>query len=170
MWERNAIKFPVLPLHFISLGGIIEKRAGLPWAAGGRIAVKRLLSLILLLFLLLSLASCEGYTSSYRAVGLIRSNTEDSCLAQFHSLEGRLVFKLRRQAAGEGDISYSVTVEEGELTLYYDTLGTKTELCKVGAGEALTDRGGYVEAKQAVYIILEATGGTRGRVSVKLDP
>ena len=57
-----------------------------------------------------------------------------------------------------------------ELTLSYDTLGTKTELCTVRAGEALTDRGGYVEAKQAVYIILEARDGARGRVTVELDP
>ncbi len=124
--------------------------------------------MIITLFLL-SLCSCDKYVSSYSAIGLVRSNTSHSCEASFLSLEGELVFKIKSSGSGEGDIQFSVRAEEGEIHLYYDIYGTKTELAHVKAGENLSDRGGYVEGGKTVYIIIEAAKGSRGKVSVELD-
>ena len=129
----------------------------------------KFLSLILIINLVFLLCSCGKYVSSYRAVGLVRSNTSHSCDASFLSLEGELVFKLKRSGSGEGDIQYSVSVEEGEIRLYYDIYGTKSELTCAKAGENLNGRGGYVEGGKTVYIIIEATKGSHGKVSVELD-
>jgi len=132
--------------------------------------MKRIVSSIIALTLLLSLCSCGGYTSSYKAVGLVRNNTSHSCQASFLELEGRLVFKLRKSASeGEGDISYTVTAEEGEITLFYDAYGIKEELARVRGGDSVSSRGGYVEGGRTVYIIIEATEDSHGKVSCELS-
>jgi len=132
--------------------------------------MKRILSLIMALILLMSLCSCNRYTSSYKAVGLVRSHTSHSCETSFYSLEGQLVFKIEKSESGtEGDISYSVQVDEGEIYLYYDIYDVKEELTHVKAGEFVTSRGGYVEGGHTVYIIIEAPQKSRGKISVELD-
>ena len=132
--------------------------------------MKKNASLIILLTMLLSLCSCGEYVSSYSALGLVKSQTSHSCEASFLSLNGKLVFKLKKSDQGnEGDISYSVQVEKGEINLYYDIYGSKQELAHVVAGENVTSRGGYIEGGKTVYIFIEATGGAKGRVSVELD-
>ena len=128
------------------------------------------LAAVLLLSLMLTLGSCGRYISSYKALGLVRSNTSHSCKASFKSLEGELVFKIKKTEVGtEGSIKYSVTVEEGEINLYYDIFGVKEKLATVKAGESVEDVGGYVEGGYQVYIIIEAAEKTRGSVFVELD-
>lgn len=131
--------------------------------------MKKFLAVVLLLVMLLTLTACEPYTSSYKAIMLITNHTTNSCSAKFDRLTGTMVFKVRRTEPGEGDIGYSITVEEGELTLYYDALGVKEQLAKVTAGQSVTARDGYVEKGYKVYVIIEATEGTKGSVSVSLD-
>ncbi len=131
--------------------------------------MKKLMSFALAIVLLVSLCSCDKYTSSYSALGLIRNQTSHSCSAQFYSLDGQLVFKVKKSDAGEGNISYSISAEEGEIYLYYDIYGVKEELAHVSAGESVTDAGGYVEGGHRVYIIIETVGKARGKVSVELD-
>ena len=131
--------------------------------------MKRIISLIMLASIMLSLSSCGRYVSSYSAVGLVRNQTSHSCEASFLSLDGILVYKLKRTAAGEGDINYSVQVDEGELRLYYDIYGTKEELAQVKSGESIEGSGGYVECDKAVYIIVEATEKSRGKFVIELN-
>ena len=132
--------------------------------------MRKLLTLITVLCLLFSLSSCDEYVNSYKAIGLVRSNTSHSCETSFLSLEGQLIFKLKRPDKGtEGDISYSIKSEEGEIYLYYDIYGVKEELAHVASGEELTSRGGYVEGGHTVYIIIEAKEKARGKISVELD-
>ena len=123
----------------------------------------------MMLSFLITLCSCNKYTSSYKAIGLVRKQTSHSCDASFHSLEGQLVFKIKKSASGEGDISYSVQVDKGEIRLYYDIYGAKEELAQVKAGESVDDYGGYVESGKSVYIIIEASEKTKGKISVELD-
>ena len=131
--------------------------------------MKKILSFLLCLTLSLSLFSCR-YMSSYRAVGLVRTQTSHSCEASFYSLKGKLVFKIKKSDVGdEGGVDYSIRVDEGELRLYYDIYGVTEELAYVKAGESAEGRGGYVEGGYRVYIIIEATEGARGKVSVELD-
>ena len=132
--------------------------------------MKKTISFILLLTLLISLCSCDSYVNSFSALGLIRNQTSHSCMANFYSLEGRLVFKIKKSDVGsEGAISYSVEVEEGEIILSYDIYGVKEELAHVYGGESVTDVGGYVEGEKTVYIIIETVGKARGKISCELD-
>ena len=115
---------------------------------------KRALALVLAVLLLLSLAGC-GYASHYSAVGFVHSNEARSAYMSFWSFEGRMVFKLK--SSGEGDLTYSVKLEEGNAKVYYDSRGTKAELCSVSGGDAAASHGGYVEAG-TVYVIVETDG------------
>ena len=131
--------------------------------------MKKLFSLIIAATLLLSLCSCGGYVSSYKAIGLVRSQTKHGCETSFYSLKGQLVFKLKKSSGSEGSISFSVRADEGEIYLYYDNNGSKQQLAHVKAGESITDKGGYVEGGNDVYIIIEAPNGAGGKVSVELN-
>ena len=131
--------------------------------------MKKIMSIITVALLSLSLCSCGKYVSSYKAVCLIKNQTSHSCEASFDSLEGQLVFKIKKSERGEGSVNYSVQVEEGEIRLYCDVYDYKQELAHVKAGDSVTDRGGYVEGKQTVYIIIEGSDNAKGKVSVELD-
>lgn len=131
--------------------------------------MKKLLSIIMLLAVIFSFSSCK-YTSSYRAVGLVRSNSSHSCDVSFLSLEGQLVFKLKKSDSGsEGTISYTASVEEGEVYIYYDIYGTKEALAAIKAGETVSESGGYIEKGHTVYIIIEGKDNAHGKVSVELN-
>lgn len=130
---------------------------------------KRFFAFVLLLSLLASLCACGKYVSSYSAIGLVRSNTSHSCKASFHKLDGELAFKIKKtDTDGEGDISYTVSADKGEIRLYYDIYGTKEKLAEVKAGESVTSRGGYIESGKEVYIIIEAADAG-GKVTVELN-
>lgn len=133
--------------------------------------MKKLIISIMIVITLVSLSSCIKYTSSFKAIGLVRSNNSHSCSASFYSLEGQLVFKIKKSdfSKSEGNISYSIEVEQGEVALYYDIYGVKEQLAKVEAGESLNTTGGYVESGKYVYIIIEGTNNARGKVKVELD-
>ena len=92
-----------------------------------------------------------------------------SCEASFHSLEGELVFKIKRTESGEGTVGYSIKVDKGDVRIYYDIYGVKEELAHAVAGETLEGRGGYVEEGKTVYIVIEAAEGSRGKVKVELN-
>ena len=132
--------------------------------------MKKLISFALAIVLLVSLCSCDKYTDSYSALGLIRSQTTHSCSAQFYSLDGQLVFKVKKSGEGEeGSIHISAEVEEGEIYVYYDIYGVKEELAHLSAGESINEKRGYVESGKRVYIIIETVGSARGKVSCELD-
>jgi hypothetical protein len=132
--------------------------------------MKKIISLVLSILLLVSLSSCDGYVSSYKALGLIKSQTSHSCSAQFYSLDGQLVFKVKKSGKGEeGSIHISAEVEEGEIYVYYDIYGVKEELAHLTAGESVDENRGYVESGKKVYIIIETVGSARGKVSCELD-
>ena len=132
--------------------------------------MKRFISFMMILSLLFLLCSCGKYTSSYKAIGLVKNQTSHSCEASFHALEGQLVFKIKQSNAGtDGDISYCVQVDKGEIYLYYDSCGVKEELVHVKAGESIENSGGYVTNGESVYIIIEATEKAKGKISIELD-
>ena len=132
--------------------------------------MKKLVSIALTIILLISLCSCDKYTSSFRAVGLVKTNTSHSFETSFYSLDGQLVFKVKKSGKGEeGSIHISAEVEEGEIYVYYDIYGVKEELAHLSAGESVDENRGYVESGKRVYIIIETVGSARGKVSCELD-
>ncbi len=96
--------------------------------------MKKGLITVLLAAMLLTLVGCSIYSSSYSAVGLVRSNTSHRAYVNFHSLRGRLVYKLK--VNGTEDLLCSGKLEEGNLTVYYDIDGRKQELVRLSGGQS----------------------------------
>ena len=131
--------------------------------------MKKVLLLMIIFLSSLMLFSCK-YTSSYKAIALVRTQTSHSCKVSFSSLDGTLVFKLKKtDSKADGDISYSLKITSGEIKLYYDIYGTKEQLAHIKGNESIDDFGGYIEGGKVVYIIIEAIKGTEGKIFVELD-
>lgn len=133
-------------------------------------SLKKCISLALTAVLLLFVCACGKYISSYKAIGLIKTQTLHGFETSFSSLDGQLVFKVKKTKKGtEGAIDCFIQVEKGELWVYYDIFGVKEELAHVKAGESVDEKRGYVEGGYSVYVIIEATEGTKGKVCIELD-
>ena len=129
--------------------------------------MKKTVILLVSAMLVLSLAGCGRYVSSYKALGFVHSNESASAYMSFHSFEGRMVFKLK--SSGEGDLKYTARLESGSAVVYYDFYGTRQELFSISGGEEADSRGGYVEAG-TVTIIVETDGSCQnGEFRFSLD-
>ena len=130
----------------------------------------KLFSSLIVCSLTITLSSCSKYISSYKAIGLVRMNSSHKVETSFYSLEGTLVFKVKNPSKdNECDIDYFVQVDEGEVSIYYDNTGIKEKLVSVTKGQSVEDKGGNIEKGESVYIIIEASKGSRGKVIVELD-
>ena len=131
--------------------------------------MKRILLLVLCIALLFSVTSCN-YVSSYKALMLVRMEHGDHGSISFSSLSGTYVMKLRMSGEGqEGSIHCKASLEEGEINVYYDSLGVKEFLFNLKAGESIDERRGYIESGRTVYVIVETvTPAKEGKISVDL--
>ena len=118
-----------------------------------------------LLLLALCLTGCGKYVSGYRATLLVRSNTARSAFMEFHTFEGRMVFRLK---AREGMDRLRVTADltSGSAAVYADD-GTKQTLFTLTGGEAVEETFGPFESG-TLYLIVETDGGCRDG-SVRFD-
>ncbi len=114
--------------------------------------MKKIVILLVSVFLFITLPSCGKYTSSYKAIAFVRSNEAASGFMTFYSFEGRMVFKLK--SSSEGDLRYTAKLESGSAAVYYDFNGSKQMLFSISGGEEIDSHGGYVESG-TVYIIIE---------------
>lgn len=133
--------------------------------------MKKLLLVILCLTLLVSATSCNlRYFNSYKALMFVRSEMGDHATISFSKLEGTYVMKLRMKGEGqEGSIQCTASLGEGEINVYYDSLGVKEFLFNLKAGESIDERRGYIESGRTVYIIVETvTPAKEGEISVDL--
>ena len=116
----------------------------------------RRILLALLLAGALLLGGCGKYTSSYKALGLVQSNTSASAFTDFYLLEGKIVFKLKNTHEG-GRIYYDAKLEIGRAMVFYDCGNGSVPLFTITEGESFSTEGGEL-AKGTVYIILETDG------------
>lgn len=121
-----------------------------------------------LIMLLITLSSCSSYSSHYKAVGFVHTNTRKHASMNFVSFEGSMVFKLKCENDDE-KISFSAHLETGSAKVFYDCNGTKTELFSIDSGCDINEIGGNLQ-KGTVYIIVEMTGtGQNGRFEFDIN-
>ncbi len=134
--------------------------------------MKKSIVFVIVAALILGLVSCSSYTSSFAATMLIRSEGGNSCYAKWNTMNGRLVLDATKKTDGEGEIHFTASLDEGEMTVYYLVRGVgdeqKLELFTLKGGEQIDSRGGYVEKGNRVQIIIETNGKTKGG-SVNID-
>lgn len=132
--------------------------------------MKKALLIVLCIALLLSVTACSGYVSSYKALMFVRTENGDHASISFSGFEGTYVMKLKMKGEGqEGNIHCKASLDEGEINVYYDWLGTKELLFNLKAGESIDERLGYIESGHTVYIIVETvTPAKEGKISIDL--
>lgn len=92
--------------------------------------------LLAVILLAAALTGCRGYSSSYKAVAFVHSNTASNAFMSYYSFDGTMVFKLK---ASKGDkLVFSGKVETGSVMVFYaDSDGDLIGLFEVGDGEEL---------------------------------
>ena len=132
--------------------------------------MKKILLFILCISLLFSATACTEYVSSYKALMFVRMGRGDHGSISFSSLEGTYVMKLKLRGEGqEGSIQCKASLSEGEINVYYDSLGVKEFLFNLKAGESIDERRGYIESGRTVYIIVETvTPAKDGKIEIDL--
>jgi hypothetical protein len=129
---------------------------------------KRFAAVLLSACVLLSLFSC--YESRYSALMLVRSNIGGKVEVRFSSLEGRLAENFRKSEAGEGALSYTASLAEGELSVSYDGGdGKLLPLFSLKGGESVSAVGGYIEGRRGarISIVIETNGKCKdGRLEI----
>ncbi len=135
--------------------------------------MKKFTRTTLTLLLSLLFVCCSGctshYKSKYNAVNMITSNNSTSCSIKFEKLSGVYVSKLKGPNNSDGAISYTASLEKGEMNVYYDASGTKELLFNIKAGESIeNDLCGYWTNGAAVYIILETVSECEGSLKFSL--
>ena len=121
--------------------------------------MKKTVKYILLLLTVIAvfgLTGCSNYSSHYKAMMYVHSNTSDKAEISFSTFEGTGVYKLKCRDSSE-KLKYTGKLDKGSATVYYDNNGTKTELFRVGAGEEVDSVLEGLE-KGTIYIILETDG------------
>ena len=113
------------------------------------------LALSVMMLFIICLTACGKYTSSYKAVGFVHSNTSGSAFMSFYSFEGRMVFKLK--CGSEQTIAAEAKLESGTAVVYYDADGTKEEWFSIRDGEENKASLGKLPGG-TVYIIVETDG------------
>ena len=99
--------------------------------------MKCVLTVFLAAVLLLSsvcLSGCGAYRSSFRAIGLVRSNGLHSASMSFYELTGTAAFTLKYKEEA-GQVRCSAKLGTGEAVVYYDCGDGKKELLTVRGGE-----------------------------------
>ena len=129
--------------------------------------MKKILLCFLCVILVFSVSACD-YVSSYKALMFVRMERGDHGSISFSSLSGTYVMKLRMSGEGqEGSIHCKASLDEGEINVYYDSLGVKEFLFNLKAGESIDERRGYIESG-VVYIIIETVTPAKGSVEIDL--
>ncbi len=121
--------------------------------------MKRLKILPILLIFVLTLSSCEKYSSAYRATMITKGEYNDLCYLSFEKLEGTVAMKTKMtRDKSESKIHYKARLDQGVISVYYDAYDRKELLFCIRGGEVIEDRGGYVEKDLPIDIIVETDG------------
>ncbi|MBR5090970.1 MAG: hypothetical protein IK093_16200 [Ruminiclostridium sp.] len=100
-------------------------------------------------------AGCSsGYTSSYKAVGFVHTETDELGSMSFAEFEGVKVFELKFKDSFDKSLLYTLKLETGSATIYYDTNGDKVKLTSVKAGDKIDDKLKDLKC-ETMYIIVE---------------
>ncbi len=121
--------------------------------------MKKTIAVLIILFAL-TLCGCTPYTSSFRAVGYVHSNTSKKVDMSFYEFNGRQVFNLKAKS-GDEHIKYTAKLETGKADVYYDSGEGKVLLFTINGGDEFNGQSETLGAGR-VYLIVETDGKCSG--------
>lgn len=117
----------------------------------------------------LCLCGCTKYTSSFKALQFVHSNTSKAASMTYKNFEGNYSFKMKTGKDADATLVYSGRTEGCDVTVYYDYADEKELLFVVKAGESVS--GSVPLPKDStVYVIVETEDkATSGDFSFKIE-
>ncbi len=113
--------------------------------------------LIAAVFVFSAFAGCVPYSSHYRAVAFVHTNTAKNAQMSFMEFEGQMVFKLK--AGKDSTIKYEAELETGSASVWIDAVGTKQLMFSPVSGDVFDNALELeLDSARTVYIIVETDG------------
>ena len=131
--------------------------------------IRRMMYIFVCIFALFFTTSC--HVDSYSATMLARRNVGGTLSVRFGTLNGYLYESFRKDADGEGALSYTASLGEGNLSVSYEGAdGEFYPLFSLEGGETVSDIGGCAEGRKGARIRLriETDGKCKdGRLEIR---
>ena len=108
-----------------------------------------------ILLLSVMLGGCSGYSSHFKAVALVHSNTSSSAYMSFYEFSGTLVFRMKCKDPEGGILRYTAKLESGSIQVYCDKNGSKDLIVSIEPQSRVIE--GSVKVPQGkIYVIVES--------------
>ena len=131
--------------------------------------IRRIMYIFVCIFALFFTTSCHA--DSYSATMLVRSGIGGTLSVRFGTLNGYLYESFRKDADGEGTLSYTASLGEGNLSVSYEGAdGEFYPLFSLEGGENVSDIGGYAEGRKGarIRLLIETDGKCKdGRLEIR---
>ena len=112
-----------------------------------------------LLVLGFTLSACGiKYASNYSSSQMTTTSTSDKASVIFGSFSGTYVIKLRTSGDDKALITYSATLEEGNIKVYYDFNDEKLDLFEIGNKGSVEGKTEAFTGNKTIYVIIESDG------------
>ena len=114
---------------------------------------------VMMLILCFTLSACENkYVSHYSATLMVKKNTTTEASVSFRNFSGIYVIQLKNTGDEKIFITYSATLEEGNIKVYYDFNDEKLNLFEIGTDNSIEGKTETFTSNKTVYIIIESDG------------
>ncbi len=114
---------------------------------------------VVTLVLCFTLSACgKIYHSNYSSTAMVTTNNSDKASVSFDSFSGTYVMKLQNNGADEVYITYEATLGEGNITVYYDYNGEKSDLFKIQSNGSVDSKTETFTGNKTIYVIIESDG------------
>ena len=120
--------------------------------------VKVFIATIMLAFCFTLSACGDKYTSSYSATLMVKTNAANEASVSFDTFNGTYIMKLNNKSGDKAFITYSITLKEGKISVYYDYDGKKLHLFEIENDDFTTGKLNLPTSSKTIYIILESDG------------
>ena len=121
--------------------------------------ITRMVIVAVMLILCFTLSACENkYVSHYSATLMVKKNTTSEASVSFSNFSGIYVIQLKNTGDEKIFITYSATLEEGNIKVYYDFNDEKLNLFEIGTDGSIEGKTEKFTSNKTIYIIIESDG------------
>lgn len=112
---------------------------------------------IVMFVLCFALSACGNkYISNYSSSRMVEEKATNKASVSFYSFSGTEVIKFHNRGGDEVYITYSATLLEGNIKVYYDYNDEKLDLFEIGADGSVAGKTEAFTGDKIIYIVIES--------------